>query len=81
MPAATTGGDSAEVKSDREEILWQALKEHIMRERQKKKEGYTSSNCDHNLFHILLPKTQNKKPKLKRRDCERNEKHETDRMP
>lgn len=40
MPAATTGGDAAEVKSDREEILWQALKEHIMRERQKKKEGY-----------------------------------------
>lgn len=41
MPAATTGGD-AEVKSDREEILWQALKEHIMRERQKKKEGWTT---------------------------------------
>lgn len=38
MPAATTG-DPPEVKSDREEILWQALKEHIMRERQKKKEG------------------------------------------
>lgn len=35
MPAAT----AADAKGDREEILWQALKEHIMRERQKKKEG------------------------------------------
>lgn len=37
MPAAT-GSDAAEGKSDREEILWQALKEHIMHDRQKKKE-------------------------------------------
>lgn len=36
MPAAT---EPPEAKTEREELLWQALKEHIMLERQKKKEG------------------------------------------
>lgn len=36
MPAAT---EPPEAKSERDELLWQALKEHIMLERQKKKEG------------------------------------------
>lgn len=36
MPAAT---EQPAAKKEREEVLWQALKEHIMQERQKKKEG------------------------------------------
>lgn len=36
MPAAT---EQPAAKKERDELLWQALKEHIMRERQKKKEG------------------------------------------
>ncbi len=45
MPAAT-----ADSKSDREEILWQALKEHIMRERQKKKEGKQSAHSEYKII-------------------------------
>lgn len=37
MPAATE--TPAANKKEREELLWQALKEHIMQERQKKREG------------------------------------------
>lgn len=37
MPAATES--PAASKKEREELLWQALKDHIMLERQKKKEG------------------------------------------
>lgn len=37
MPAS--GTETAEAKSERDGVLWLALKEHIMRERQKKKEG------------------------------------------
>lgn len=36
MPAAT---EQPAAKKEHDELLWQALKEHIMRERQKKKEG------------------------------------------
>lgn len=36
MPAAT---EPPAAKKERDELLLQALKEHIMRERQKKKEG------------------------------------------
>lgn len=36
MPAAP---EPPEAKTERDELLWQALKEHIMLERQKKKEG------------------------------------------
>lgn len=36
MPAAV---EPSEAKTERDELLWQALKEHIMLERQKKKEG------------------------------------------
>lgn len=36
MPAAT---EPPEAKTEQEELLWQALTEHIMLERQKKKEG------------------------------------------
>lgn len=36
MPAAT---EQPALKKEREELLWQSLKEHIMRERQKLKEG------------------------------------------
>lgn len=36
MPAAT---EQPAAKKEREDLLWQALKEHIMLERQKKKEG------------------------------------------
>lgn len=36
MPAAT---EQPAAKKEHNELLWQALKEHIMRERQKKKEG------------------------------------------
>lgn len=36
MPAAT---EQPAAKKEREELLWQSLKEHIMRERQKIKEG------------------------------------------
>lgn len=44
MPAAT---EPPEAKTEREELLWQALKEHIMLERQKKKEGTATepNNC------------------------------------
>lgn len=38
MPAAT---EQPAAKKEREELLWQSLKEHVMRERQKIKEG----NC------------------------------------
>lgn len=37
MPAATE--QPAAAKKEREELLWQSLKEHVMRERQKIKEG------------------------------------------
>lgn len=37
MPAAA---EPPEAKTERDELLWQALKEHIMLERQKKKEGW-----------------------------------------
>lgn len=36
MPAAT---EQPAAKKEREELLWQSLKEHVMRERQKIKEG------------------------------------------
>lgn len=36
MPAAT---EQPAAKKEHDELLWQALKEHIMRERQKKKQG------------------------------------------
>lgn len=36
MPAAT---EQPAAKKERDELLWQSLKEHIMRERQKIKEG------------------------------------------
>lgn len=49
MPAATE--QPAAKREEREELLWQSLKEHVMRERQKIKEGtvfhpqYTIENC------------------------------------
>lgn len=42
MPAAT---EQPAAKKEREELLWQSLKEHIMRERQKLREGlFNTSN-------------------------------------
>lgn len=44
MPAAT---EQPAAKKERDELLWQALKEHIMKERQKKKEGmYWDRSCN-----------------------------------
>lgn len=43
MPAAT---EQPALKKEREELLWQSLKEHIMRERQKLKEGKLRVLCD-----------------------------------
>lgn len=40
MPAAT---EQPAAKKEREELLWQSLKEHVMRERQKIKEGKDSN--------------------------------------
>lgn len=40
MPAAIEATDQPNNKPVGEELLWQALKEHIMLERQKKKEGF-----------------------------------------
>lgn len=48
MPAAT---EQPAAKKERDELLWQALKEHIMKERQKKKEGkYTNEICGRRNF-------------------------------
>lgn len=44
MPAAT---EQPAAKKEHDELLWQALKEHIMRERQKKKEGKSIASPRH----------------------------------
>lgn len=48
MPAAT---EAPAAKKERDELLWQALKEHIMRERQKKKEGLLIAKLNFQNFH------------------------------
>lgn len=50
MPAAT---EQPAAKKEHDELLWQALKEHIMRERQKKKQGneMLALNCESNCFN------------------------------
>lgn len=49
MPAAT---EPPEAKTEREELLRQALKEHIMLERQKKKEGNSLLETFVYIIHI-----------------------------
>lgn len=83
MPAAT---EQPAAKKERDDLLWQALKEHILRERQKKKEG--------NVHHRNVPNTimgtfpifrirplQSKRPKWKRNDCVKNAKNGIVKMP
>lgn len=43
MPAAT---EQPAAKKEHDELLWQALKEHIMRERQKKKQGKKNARIE-----------------------------------
>lgn len=55
MPAATES--PAASKKEREELLWQALQEHIMLERQKKKEG-------ENRISVLAKSNKKKKKEI-----------------
>lgn len=50
MPAAT---EPPEAKTEREELLWQKLKEHIMLERQKKKEGNAVTEPNNSIAECL----------------------------
>lgn len=54
MPAAT---EQPAAKKEREELLWQSLKEHVMRERQKIKEGKIVLEC----VEKLKKNTENQK--------------------
>lgn len=89
MPAAT---EQPAAKKEHDELLWQALKEHIMRERQKKKQGKTKRIMlagHHNEvrqmkelnLNCLLVFVQNKRPKWKRSGCVKSAKNAIDKMP
>lgn len=80
MPAVEA---SDQAKPVGEELLWQALKEHIMLERQKKKEGipwfFLLSLIVRFSTFVICP-AQNKQPKLKKSDYAKKRRLETVKM-